>query len=77
MASQFKLGFLMSNELQTEQVLPDESAKSAFLQANLGRVVTLLLWRNASDGARETFWTSVTLTPARLALVRSRLVDFA
>lgn len=59
------------------EVLPSESAKSAFLAENIDKRVTVLLWRVASDGARETFWTSVTLTPARAALVRCRLVDFA
>ena len=60
-----------------QEVLPSESAKSAFLDENIGKAATVLLWRTASDGERETFWTSVTLTPARIALVRCRLVDFA
>lgn len=58
-------------------VLPDESTKAAFLAENIGKVVQVLLWRLASDGEREMFWTSVMLTPARVALVRCRLVDFA
>ena len=64
-------------KLPAQEVLPSDAEKSAFLAKNIGRRVTVLLWRLASDGLRETFWTSVTLTPARIALVRCRLVDFA